>query len=250
MVQDMEQAFTGIKPNEAADAVTKAIKHDFDRASLPPIPKKQPIVRSLDKFIGTQPTDEYELIESSRVYLGNSDNDARLLLETLYHPDEYLFIGDVYDVKVQQVKHWLETDLSYPHIIPNPMTGEFGITGSGKESRRCETTVADMRFAVCEMDEVPIGKQVAFWLECIAIGIPVAAIIHSGGKSLHGWIRVSCGTDNAKWEKDVKGWLFEKFGVPYGFDRACSNKARLSRLPGFKREGKEQQRLLYLKGNV
>lgn len=247
IIQDMEASFIGIKPNEAFDAVKKASTSEFTPQPPMPKPERKPI--TLDQFIGDNVTDEYELLESSTVYLGNPDNDARLLLETLYKPDEYLFIGDIYDVKVLQVKDWLKTDLNYPHIIPNPMTGGFGVTGTGKESRRCEATVEDARYAVCEMDSIPLEKQVAFWLECIRLKMPVAAVIHSGGKSLHGWMKVDCGKDLEKWEKDVKGWLFGEFGIKYGFDSACSNRARLSRLPSFKRDGKGQQRLLYLKGD-
>ena len=198
----------------------------------------------LGDFIKGFPTDEMELMESSPVRLGV--DEGRQLLETLYKPDEFLFIGDVYDKTVKPVSQWLEYGFDFPHIIPNPMTGEFGETADGVESRRCEATVADLRYAVCEMDDVPLEKQVAFWLKCISIKIPVAAIIHSGKKSLHGWVRVDCGTDTEKWDRDVKGWLFNEFGVRYGFDKACATKARLSRMAGHKRNGAGEQRLLYL----
>jgi len=130
------------------------------------------------------------------------------------------------------------------------MTGDCGLTGAAKISYRCEATVKDLRFALMEMDDNPIETQVAFWLHCIDLKLPVAAIIHSGGKSIHGWMKVDCGKDTEKWEKDVKGWLFGEFGKHYGIDTACSNKARLSRLPGYYRENKGLQHLLYLNGDV
>jgi hypothetical protein len=188
-------------------------------------------------------------MESSPIRLTESpDNDGYLLLNTLYQPDDHLFIGDVFDRDVKQVSEWYGDNLTkYPHIIPNPMTGEAGMTDMAKISYRCEATVADLRYAVCEMDDVPLEKQVAFWMRCIEAGIPVSAVIHSGSKSLHGWVRVNCGEDAEKWDKDVRGWLFETFGARYGLDAACKTKARLSRLPGHHRDGKEQQRLLYLR---
>jgi hypothetical protein len=244
IINDMEENFQGIKPNEAADAVAKASTTDFERPEV----SRRPVIEKVDirKFTEGYGTDLMELVEASPYRLLNDiDADAYTLLEHLYTPDEFLFIGDVFDREVKTVREWLGTNLQFPHIIPNPMTGKIGQTDMGKPSYRCEGTIADMRYAVCEMDEVPLEQQVAFWLKCIKI-IPVVAIIHSGGKSLHAWVKVDCGLDHDKWERDVKGWLFDTFGVKYGFDRACSNKSRLSRLPGFKREGKAQQRLLYL----
>ena len=245
IVRDLHQ-IPKIKPNEAEDAVRKASNTTFQSAPMPV--KREKRKKTIDDFIGDTPQDEMELLESSQTKLGAFKNDGRLLLETLYAPDEYLFIGGVYDCKVQQVKHWMDKH-DFPHIIPNPMTGEYGETGTGKESRRCDATVADLRYAVCEMDSVPYGKQVAFWLECIRLGLPVAAVIHSGNKSLHGWLKVNCGIDSDKWDNLVRDWWFKDFGAHYGLDPACQNKARLSRMPGHERK-QGMQKLLYLNGAV
>ena len=246
IISDMNASFNGIRPNEAAEAVSKAAKTEYKDTYV--APEQTGPQLTIDQFIGDHPLDMMELIEASPVRLLNdTDGDGVLLLETLYKPDEYLFIGDVYDKEVKQVRDWLN-GCNFPHIIPNPMTGELGTTGNGTQSFRCEETVADLRYAVCEMDDVPIAKQVGFWLKCISIGIPVSAVIHSGKKSLHGWVRVDCGTDHAKWDADVRGWLFNQFGAKYGLDKACATKARLSRMAGHYRDCGEQQRLLYLGG--
>lgn len=243
IIADMEERFVGIKPNEAADAVAKASTTEFDRPE-----SRAPVIEpaDIDKFIGDHSKDLMDLMECSPRVMGDPDEDAYTILSTLYQPDEHLFIGDVFDREVKTVREWMDTDLTkYPHIIPNPMTGECGMTDMGKPSFRCEKTVADLRYAVCEMDTVPLDKQVGFWMKCVNI-IPVTAIIHSGGKSLHAWVRVNCGTDTEKWDRDVKGWLFDTFGVKYGFDRACSNRARLSRLAGHRRDNGNMQRVIYL----
>lgn len=246
IIRDMEGRLDGIRRGEAADAVVKASRTDFAK---PMVDYRKPTVKKgdLNKFIEGYSTDMMDLTEESHVRLLNDpDQDAYVLINHLYEPEEFLFIGDVFGREVKTAKEWLDEDLTHhPHIIPNPMTGEEGLTDAAKISYRCENTVKDLRYAVCEMDEVPLDKQVGFWMRCIS-KLNVSAIIHSGSKSLHGWIRVDCGDDVDKWNKDVKGWLFEDFGVKYGLDRACSNKARLSRLPGHYRDGKEQQRLLYL----
>jgi len=252
VIQDMNASLAGIKPNEASDAVKKAFATDRAFSEYEPIkakPTKKP--KTIDDFINHTPRDPLELWEISPIPLEDPDNDALLLLETLYSDQEYLFIGDVFDSRVYRVGALKKANLaSQPHIIPNPMTGKEGITDMGKASFRCENAVADARFAVCEMDDVPIEKQTAFWMECIRIGIPVSAVIHSGRKSLHGWVRVDCGTDVEKWDELVRGWWFKEFGKKYGLDTACQNRARLSRLPSHKREGGKQQHLIYLNGDV
>lgn len=249
-------SLSGVRKNEPEDAVKKALrdaKRDYEFRPPQPISRFAPKTENaLDEFIKNSSTDIVDLIDSSPVQLTDDPiNDGRLTLEVLYGKDEVLFIGDIFDRRVAKVCDWLKEDIEkFPHIIPNPLTGEAGMTDTGKISYRCENTVKDLRYAVCEMDEVPLNKQIAFWARCIELGVPVSAVIHSGSKSLHGWIKVDCGGDTEKWEKDVKGWLFGEFGKNYGLDSACSNKARLSRLAGHHREGKAQQRLLYLNGGV
>lgn len=258
IVNECNSRLDGIKRGEANEAVEKAMrtvtKNNDWRFEKKKESKYAPkLVNPLGKFINGYPTDLISLSEASPVDVFGllPDSDAEAVLEALYGADEWLYIGDTFGREIKQVKDWLKEDLAkYPHIIPNPMTGDWGITGTGKASRRCEETVKELRFAVMEMDDVPLDQQVAFWMKCIELKLPVAAVIHSGSKSLHGWMKVDCGSDHAKWERSVKGWLFNEFGVKYGIDRACSNKARLSRLPSHYREGKSQQRLLYLNGDA
>lgn len=243
------QSFQKIRQGEAEEAVAKAFNSAIEPQEYKAPSFEPSFEGALDRYIAGVSDCDSDLMDSSPVALVNDPaNDGRLLLQTLYQPEEYLFIGSVYDKTVKQVKDWLDSSIDFPHIIPNPMTGEFAITGNGAESRRCEATVADLRYAVCEMDGVPLEKQIAFWNKATK-KLPVAAVIHSGGKSLHGWVKVECGKDADKWEKDVKGWLFGQLGRMYGFDQACSNKARLSRMPSHIRDNGKRQVLLYLNGD-
>lgn len=132
--------------------------------------------------------------------------------------------------------------VNYEFVIPNPMTGEKGLTKSGKLSYRCDDSVKEHSYAVVEFDDVSLERQYAFWSAC---ALPVAALIHSAGKSVHAWVRVDA-ADEAAWEEQVEGRLYADFLVPLGVDRTCKNPSRLSRMPGFVRGGKGTQRLLYL----
>ena len=113
-------------------------------------------------------------------------------------------------------------------------------------SLRADSCVAEYRFAVVEFDSIPIEKQYAFWACTIQNNFPVAALVHSGGKSIHGWVRVNCKNID-EWRTRVEDELFTNLLVPLGADKMCRNPSRMSRMPGHFRSDKGQwQRLLYL----
>lgn len=182
--------------------------------------------------------------------------DAVLLLETLYSPDEYIFIGRQYDAgrdSVRTVGAWIEhfrgvTDAveagrRWPLIAPNPLSGDQHLTKDGKPSFRADACVAALRFCLAEFDAIPKGGQLSFWR---GIRLPLVALIDTGGKSYHAWIRVDC-RDAREWDEKVRGELYGRFFEPLGLDGACKNPGRLSRLPGVVREGKNAfQQLVYV----
>jgi hypothetical protein len=180
--------------------------------------------------------------------------DAAMLVYTLYAPAEIIFAGGVYDRDVFAAGALLDAykrgNPPPPHIIPNPMDGNEHETGSGTVSRRCDAAVSAFRFAVVEFDDIPKADQVAFWYSIIKGGLlPVAALIDSGGKSIHAWLRVDL-PDAAAWDSVVRRDMYDKDTgrlALLGADRACQNQSRLSRMPGHYRAEKESwQLLLYL----
>jgi len=182
--------------------------------------------------------------------------DAVAVLRGLWQPDEFIFCGGPYDTEVAPVSDWIRRFEAGapipPHIIPNPMDGTAHETKTGKPSWRCDAAVCGFRYAVAEFDDIPSAEQLAFWwgwrLDVPAL--PIAALISSGGKSVHAWLRVDARNREA-WEDEVENGLFRELLVPLGCDPACKNESRLSRLPGHYREEKKNwQRLLYLDGNA
>lgn len=192
------------------------------------------------------------------------DLDGIRLLETLYAPDENLFIGSRTDMGpdcVRPVRNWIESlnrlreearkspdkpaacgDL-LQHIIPNPLTGKSGMTMNGRASFRADSCVRKFRFAMAEFDGIPIPQQLAFWR---GLGLPVVALIDTGGRSVHAWIKVSAASA-ADWTNAIEQGLYAGVLMPLGVDPSCKNEARLSRLPGVLRSGTGRyQRLLYL----
>lgn len=99
--------------------------------------------------------------------------------------------------------------------------------------------VSDFRYALVESDDMPVGKQLAMIHE---MRLPVAAIVTSGGKSVHAVVHVDA-SDRKEYRQRVQA-LYE-YCRQSGFtcDEQNRNPSRLSRLPGFRR-GDGWQRLV------
>ena len=269
-------ARAGVSPAEAESAILKAmtrppspscevgvairkaytqLRHGGMSANYRPrhIPngKPKPLPLTAQAFVrkgdGAEECDWWEA-SPIRIDWEPGSRDALAVLGALYPQNAYLFCGDRYGTTVRTVGEWRDRfsrgDALPPHIIPNPMTGHEGLTEEGKLSFRCDNTVAAFRYAVAEFDTMDKAEQLAFWWGFRSA--PIAALIDSGGKSIHAWLRVDC-PDRATWERDVEQTLFGKVLIPLGCDPQCKNESRLSRLPGhYRHEKNAWQRLLYL----
>jgi len=180
-------------------------------------------------------------------------NDSLAVLTLLYSDDEIIYIGEIKGKCIKTVaewKEWLRAGNSMPFLILNPLSGKDHKTKSGTMSCRCDKAVNDYRFALVEFDNIPKVDQVRFWHSVIVNDIlDVAALVDSGNKSIHAWIRLDL-ADEAEWNEKVRGTLYDAdVGImaKAGADPACKNPARLSRLPGHTRDNGNIQKLLYLK---
>lgn len=96
--------------------------------------------------------------------------------------------------------------------------------------------VTDFRYTLIESDTLEIEKQNAVIRE---LELPVACLVHSGGKSLHAVVRVDA-ADYSEYRKRVD-YLYKicnKNGLK--IDSQNRNPSRLSRMPGVVRNGKKQ----------
>lgn len=96
--------------------------------------------------------------------------------------------------------------------------------------------VSDFKYALVESDLMDIEKQHAIIRE---LELPVACLVHSGGKSLHAIVRIDA-ADQAEYRKRVD-YLYDickKNGL--AIDQQNKNPSRLSRMPGVMRGGQKQ----------
>ena len=146
---------------------------------------------------------------------GNWDRTAGQLIEELNICDGD--IGLVFGDYKEECGAWIRF---------NPLDGK----GVKNEN------VTDFRFALVESDNMEIEKQ----NEIIrALELPVACLVHSGGKSLHAIVRIDA-PDYAEYRKRVD-YLYgvcKKNGLE--IDMQNRNPSRLSRMPGVIRNGHKQ----------
>ena len=167
------------------------------------------------------------------------DHDWRLLL-SLFETGDTLWIGDKQESGSPRQAHhfrtageWLESGRcpTGPYIVPATLK-------PGGHHRRKEDVVS-LPFLVVESDELNKDSTGAVfrWLHEV-VGLPLHAVVDTGGKSLHGWFS----RPDAENLRDLAAIL-----PAMQCDGALLSESQPVRLPGCQRPGKEkrQQALLY-----
>lgn len=175
-------------------------------------------------------------------------------LAALFDPDEYVgYVTEVYEAREGEKKptsgvytrtagELMELLKKYPQDIGavigdyDPEAGAWirfnPLDGKGVKN----DNVAAFRFALVESDNMDPAEQSAIIRE---LELPVAAMVFSGGKSVHAIVRVDAPTyDEYRKRVDFLYTICEKNGL--SIDKQNKNPSRLSRLPGVTRNGKKQ----------
>jgi len=243
----LEDAFRNTNPRH--NFTSHASRFRFTRA---PKVKIDPAT-AVENFLRCFKCDEVDLWEVSPVRPPDDwTQDAIALLETLYLPGEKINFVTAYQLDCDKARpngigetiernalivRWRK---QMPHSIAggwlrmNPMDGQ-GVA---------DVNVTAFRFALIECDAIPFELQMPLLAK---LPLPVAAILGSGGRSLHAWIKIDASNAD-EFQRDVSRMLalLAKFGV----DTKNKNPARMSRLPGVIRRigahGDGRQRLYYL----
>lgn len=96
--------------------------------------------------------------------------------------------------------------------------------------------VTDFRYALVESDDMPVDQQHAIYRE---LELPVACLVHSGGKSLHAIVKIEAGNyEEYRKRVDYLYNVCRKNGLK--IDSQNRNPSRLSRMPGIMRNGHKQ----------
>jgi hypothetical protein len=123
-------------------------------------------------------------------------------------------------------------------IVPSPMSAARGRTKEGKQSAHTLENTGARRFLICEFDTGTADDHAAVLLHLGTIA-PLVCVVHSGGKSLHGWFYVHGQAE----DKILK---FFRYAVSLGADKATSTRSQFVRMPDGTRDNGMRQTVFFL----
>ena len=230
-----------------------------------PVAVRQPVktARShadqCDWWLNGKKTTPAELAETSPVkFKGAPAAELTAFLELLYQPDEKLNIVCKFTLRGEKAnpqgagrtmtrQQWC--DYIRHNGVPQSEAGAWlrmnpCKDGSGEDGAITDADVTAHRFMLLESDDLPPETLIALFQN---LGLPLAAIFKSGGKSVHGWVKLES-PDATAYAQAVKQVI--ELLEPFGLDKSNKNPSRLSRLPSAVRKIQAQgdgcQSLLWL----
>jgi len=221
--------------------------------------KGKAFVKRITKGVNYTEEDIYSLSPTTVKDLKPTEmRDAHL--SAFFKKDDICFCGTKQnDTGSNFIKSKEQQNIEHSHFITNPLSGiEVTLPNSKTEKdetyiRRRDADCTGFCNVVVEHDDMDTVLQLSFAYMLIKMGFPVVTVTDSAGKSIHTILRIQI-KDYQQWCACIKDVLFDKFLLPFGFDGACSNPARLTRLAGHLRVQKDKtvklQKLLYLNNNV
>jgi hypothetical protein len=261
----LEQATAGyhraMKPNEIEDAVRNSRDHIGDpeyRPSPWPIRDYDEIFRVVSS--GPSAADLQARLPSPE----DDENWAEPVIDALFPGNPLLCVGkSTYDFRTKAREEWRGWMRGQQLIVPSAMIAQFGTTKDGKKSEHCLSNTGERLFLGVEFDFKAITsagddwggheRWLMKWAKdkgkteadlCAALHAHLsgyrrlALVVHSGGRSLHGWYPCQ-GETKERLER------FMRFAVSLGADPATWTKSQFVRVPDGKRNNGKRQRILY-----
>lgn len=118
----------------------------------------------------------------------------------------------------------------------NPEAGAWVCVNPVDGNGRKNENITDYRYLLVESDEDEVERQYGIMK---ALNLPLAAVVSSGNKSIHGIVHIDA-TDMRQYRERVNKVFDECKRAGLHVDSSTRNPSRLSRLPGFYRGGKLQ----------
>lgn len=177
------------------------------------------------------------LFQHSPTALSDRTGDDRFSFLRLWHPRDLIWTGEPDESGIRNFAA-VDTLLKQKRLRSHHVsTAAF----KPRTDRRTNANVLTRRFLVIESDVLSLPQQTAL-LWGLRAEWPLAAVVYSGGKSLHGWFRWQEAWNTKEALMELKARL-----KTYHCDTACLTPSQPYRLPGVMRpETLKFQSLIYL----
>ncbi len=171
----------------------------------------------------------------------NCEEIVRTLFADSDTSDPLVCVGkDSREFATRPLSYWLASGrlAEFSFIVPAHMTRQRGMTKTGKESEHSLDNTGPRRFVVVEFDKGTTDEHAAL-LAHLDDYAPLALVVHSGGKSLHGFFPVA-----GQRSEDVRAFM--RYAASLGADPALfRNRSQFVRLPAGTRKGGCRQSVFY-----
>lgn len=234
--------------NEVEEAVNKVFdatleprafgfKPRFDAPKKWPEPNAEQIEAVAASGLGV-----VDLWERSPIRFEDDEPHTAEILPRLFPGDPLICAGSKTQFFTMPLSKFIQAADNFEQLIPSPMSKQWGKTQAGHLSQRSLDATGPRRFLIVEGDKlngepIPKDTQAAVLLHLAKLA-PLALVVDSGGKSLHGWFTT------AGFSEGQSDSFFRK-ACTLGADPALWSRAQLVRMPGGLRDNTRRQQILF-----
>jgi len=175
----------------------------------------------------------------------SDDNDAHTeaLIDALFPGNPLLCCGKSNsDFNTKPRERWRGELTTLQLIVPSPMSAITGRTKDGHLSKHSKDNTGPRRYLVVEFDRGDVDDHAAL-LWHLALKAPLALVVHSGSRSLHGWF--FCAGQSEEYLRQVM-----RYCVSLGADPATWTRSQFVRMPDGTRKGGNRQCVYYFNPKV
>lgn len=165
-------------------------------------------------------------------------NRAEETIDALFPGNPWLCLGETDDRFFTGRRETLRGRLHrYSLVVPSPMLAQKGLTKRGYLSFHSEANTGPRRFLIVEFDHGSLDQQAAI-LWHLARYAPLALVVFSGSKSLHGWFFCAA-------QPEDRVQRFFDYAHSLGADSRLWSRSQFVRMPdGIRSDGKTGEALI------
>ncbi len=184
------------------------------------------------------------LWEASPVRFEDNAVHTEPIIDALFPGNPLLCAGrSNYDFKTGSREEWRGELTALQLVVPSSMSAVTGITQEGKESEHALSNTGPRRFLVVEFDQGGVDEHAAILLHLAENGAPLALVVYSGSKSLHGWFYCSG-------QPEERLRRFMRYAVSLGADTATWARLQFVRMPDGTRDNGKRQTVYFFNPEV
>jgi hypothetical protein len=170
--------------------------------------------------------------------VGPSEPRTEQFIDDLFPGNPLLCVGKSKEVFATRPREaWRGTLHEMQFVVPSPMSAHRGRRKSdGKLGPKTDDNTGPRRYLVVEFDK-GTRDSMAARLWHLKTYMPLKLVVHSGGKSLHGWF--PCDGESEQLEKCFR------YAVSIGADKATWTRSQFVRLPDGLRDNGTRQHVVF-----